>query len=687
MPTPQFPISGKQFIGPAPEALLKAGFHPARQIVPAWFGFRATVDPVPESCPVEVTGRSQFKLYVNGESVLFGPCRGEKEVAYYDALDIAPYLRPGENRILMQVFSYPEDPPMTDRVNHGPNYCYGDNSGPAVSLEGKIGDRDPADPENWRVWLDEGQGYNAYGIFLLGANEAVDGGKALGNPLLQAEWDESRLLRPVTVQPMTYDPFGCRYGKIFQPRPIPLLYRKEKAFPGWTERTVPAHSRESFVLDAGELTTAYFRIGFKGGRESRVRMMYAESYFQKGEDGKPYKAVRDDASGYIDGIYDEYLVGGDAVYEPFRFRTFRFVQVTVETGDEPLTILPKPYIETAYPLVNSKRPAFTDPKKERLYDVAFRTLQLCAHDTYEDCPYYEQLMYACDTRLEILFTYAATDDLELPRQAIRLFGASLQKNGLTQSRFPSREEQTIPMFALHYVLMLEDYVERTGDLDFIRPYIPIAGRIVETFLSKRCESGLIAPQGYWDYFDWTEAWAAKNTANTPTAVVDGESALQSLFFVYAVQSLCRLLPRFHRESLAEYYQGECEAILKTVEGTCFDPARGLYKEGPRTDEYSQHTQIYAVLTGLAEGERARGIMEKALEDKSLIPCSFMQRYYLFRALEKAGMYDRTEALWQDWQDFIDLHCTTFPETPFDPRSDCHAWSALPLWEFRNQEDR
>lgn len=681
MPAPQFPITGKHFIGLAPEVLQEAGVHPARQIVPAWFGFRTQLDSQPENCPVEVTGRSQFKLYVNGESVLFGPCRSEKQVAYYDSLDIAPYLKPGENRILMQVFSYPEDPPVTDRVNHGPNYCYGDNGGPAVSLEGRIGDKDPADPENWRAWLDEGQGYNAYGIFLLGANESVNGSKALGNPLFQAQWDESRLLKPVTVQPMTYDPFGCRQGKIFLPRPIPLLCRKERNFPNWRERTIPAHAKETFVLDAGELTTAYFRIGFAGGKGAKAQMMYAESYFQKDEDGKPYKAVRDDASGYIDGVYDEYLVGGDTVYEPFRFRTFRFVQVTVETGGEPLTILPQPYIETAYPLVNSKKPRFTDPKKEKLYDVAFRTLQLCAHDTYEDCPYYEQLMYACDTRLEMLFTYAATDDVELPRQAIRLFGASLQHSGLTQSRFPSREEQTIPMFALHYVLMLEDYVNHTGDLGFIRPYLPAAERIVETFLSKRCESGLIAPQGYWDYFDWTEAWAAKNAANTPTGVVDGESALQNLFFVYAVQSLCRLLPKFHREDLARYYEGECGAILKIVEESCFDPARGLYKEGPRTDEYSQHTQIYAVLTGLAEGEKARSMMEKALDSKGLIPCSFMQRYYLFRALEKTGMYDRTETLWQDWQDFIDLHCTTFPETPFAPRSDCHAWSALPLWEF------
>lgn len=686
MPAPQFPITGKRFIGLGPEDFLKAGWDPARQIVPAWFGFRTTVEAVPESCPVEVTGRSQFKLYVNGESILFGPCRGAKEIAYYDTLDIAPYLKPGENRILMQVFSYPEAPAMFDQVNQGPNYCYGDNGGPAVSLEGRIGDKDPDNQSNWRVWLDEGQGFNAYETFLLGANEAVDGGKALSNPLLQAVWEESRLLKAAAVQPMTYDPFGCRRGKVFQPRPIPLLYRRERTFPDWQKRTIPAHRKESFVLDAGELTTAYFRIGFTGGKGGRVQMMYAESYFQKDQNGKPYKAVRDDARGFMNGVYDEYIVGGDTVYEPFRFRTFRFVQVTVETGDEPLTILPQPYVETAYPLVNSKKPVFTDPKKEKLYDVAFHTLQLCAHDTYEDCPYYEQLMYACDTRLEMLFTYAATDDVELPRQAIRLFGGSLQNNGLTQSRFPSREDQIIPMFALHFVLMLEDYVNHTGDVDFIRTYIPTAERIVETFLGKRCESGLIAPQGYWDYFDWTEAWAAKNIANTPTAVADGESALQNLFFVYAVQSLCRLLPKFHRADLAGHYQSECKTILKIVGESCFDPSRGLYKEGPRTGEYSQHTQIYAVLTGLAEGERAKDMMGKVLEDKSLIPCSFMQKFYLFRALEKAGMYDRTEALWQTWQDFIDLHCTTFPETPFDPRSDCHAWSALPLYEFAKHKE-
>jgi hypothetical protein len=356
------------------------------------------------------------------------------------------------------------------------------------------------------------------------------------------------------------------------------------------------------------------------------------------------------------------------------------VKADIETKDEVLTVLPQPSVETMYPLKNTKKPVFRDPKKEKLYDVAFRTLRLCAHDTYEDCPYYEQLMYACDTRLEMLFTYASTDELDLPRQAIRLFSQSMMNTGLTQARFPSRDEQTIPAFALWFVMMLGDYVDQTGDGEFVRPFIPTAERIVETFLRSRTESGLLAPQGYWDYFDWTREWSERG-ACTPNAARDGESALQNLFFVYAAKSLIRLLPRYHRADLAAYYEGECEKLLRLVDEHCWDEEKGLYKEGPFTEEYSQHTQIYAVLTGLCAGERAKRVMEKTLEDKSLVQCSFMQSYYLFRALEKAGMYERTQALWQTWQDFIDLHCTTFPETPFSPRSDCHAWSALPLTEF------
>ena len=673
-------MSDRRFLGVPVNQLEALGLDPRRRIVPLWFGCRAELSAAPSSCPIQVSGRSQFKLFVNGVGVLFGPCRSAREIAYVDSLDVAPYLRAGENRLAMQVFSYPEHPGEEE----GPYHCFGDDEGPAISVTGWLGDLDLASESAWRAWPDAGQGFNRHQIFMMGSNETVDGAKALANPFLQREWTEAGTLPVTVVQSRDYEPFGTRQGKTFLPRPIPLLERREKCFPGWEARTVPPHSKASFVLDAGELTTAFFRIGFRGGRGAKVLLTYAESYFQRDENGFPCKARRDDASGFILGIRDEYAVGGDGEFEPFRFRTFRFVEVSAETGEEALTLLPRPYVETAYPLVNSKKPVFADPKKEKLYDVAFRTLRLCAHDTYEDCPYYEQLMYACDSRLEILFTYASAEDRALPRQAIRLFASSLQPSGLTQSRFPSRDQQTIPAFSLYFLLMLEDYVNYTGDEAFVRPYIPIAERIAETFLGKRTASGMLAPQGYWDYFDWTERWS-RGGACTPTAARAGESALQNLFFVYALQSLCRLLRRFRRADLAEHWLGEGDRLLRLTEERCWDEEKGLYREGAAVEEYSQHTQIFAVLTGLASGEKAKALMEKVLTDESLVPCSFMQRFYLFRALEKAGMYERTESLWQTWQDFIDLGCTTFPETPYSPRSDCHGWSALPLWEFARKD--
>ena len=99
-----------QFLGLEPETLALLGYDPARRIVPAWFGMRASLPAVPEACPIRITARSQYKLFVNGVSVLFGPCRSARPIAYVDELDLSPYLRPGENRLAIQVFSYPEDP-------------------------------------------------------------------------------------------------------------------------------------------------------------------------------------------------------------------------------------------------------------------------------------------------------------------------------------------------------------------------------------------------------------------------------------------------------------------------------------------------------------------------------------------------------------------------------------------------
>lgn len=60
---------------------------------------------------------------------------------------------------------------------------------------------------------------------------------------------------------------------------------------------------------------------------------------------------------------------------------------------------------------------------------------------------------------------------------------------------------------------------------------------------------------------------------------------------------------------------------------------------------------------------------------------FSTAYEWFRALKKAGMYEAMREGLNDWIALLELDCTTCPETPKQSRSECHAWSALPVFEM------
>src|SRR6185369_12974243 len=135
----------------------------------------------------------------------------------------------------------------------------------------------------------------------------------------------------------------------------------------------------------------------------------------------------------------------------------RYLEILVQTTDEALTLERFVFRETHYPLELESAFEASDPRLARVMPLMLRGLQMCSHETYMDCPYYEQLMYVGDTRLEVLTTYVATRDDRLPRKALRMFDLSRRTDGLTQSRYPSRFTQIIPPFSLWWVAMVHDY--------------------------------------------------------------------------------------------------------------------------------------------------------------------------------------------------------------------------------------
>lgn len=227
--------------------------------------------------------------------------------------------------------------------------------------------------------------------------------------------------------------------------------------------------------------------------------------------------------------------------------------------------------------------------------------------------------------------------------------------------------------------MLEDYYWQTGDAQLIKRYRPTIDAILDWFDRKSGAFGLIEKLGYWEFADWVEEWS--DLDGVPPAAQVGPSTIHNLVYACALQTASRLNKVTGREAISVEYHERAAEIINNVEKFCWSDQEGLYREGPNYNTYSQHAQVWAVLSGAAAGDRAKRVMEEALERNNIAKCSFPLQFYMFRAMEKAGLYEETLALWGQWKELLTLHLTTIPETPFRPRSDCHAWGALPLYEF------
>ena len=679
---------------------------------------------------IRVSADSRYRLYVNGTSVAVGPCKGDGATHYYEEVDVSAYLRAGTNVLAAKVLHY--SPYGLDVDGYGGPASVWRSLWGAFLLDGAVQDgtgnliESLHTDERWVCLADRAIAFvpSFMETLYVGGMERVNGADAIAgwqdcsdNSIYnqQSGWRPARIVSAVADQ---------TYGHLtpwrLAPRPIPALYetpayfkritRLEGAEPNFTffqnpgdtvlqALEVPAGAKVIVELDAGELTTGYPILELLGGRDSQVKLLYAECY----ESGKPeainrrVKGKRDDASGILVGEYDLYKVGGVGIrtgetgegepreiYEPFWFRTFRYIRLEIETAGEPLRLCRFSYRETGYPLEIKASFRSSDETLTPLWEISARTLQRCMHETYEDCPYYEQLQYTMDTRLQALFTYVLSADDRLARKAMYDFHSSRLPDGMLQSRYPSVSPQVIPGFSLYWVMMVHDHYLHFGDEALVRTYLSTIDGVLEWFGSRVDSQGLVGkmPEGYWPFVDWVEEW--RDRAGVPAANEAGAMTVYNFMYATALNVAAELNEVVGRVSTSTEYRKRAKAVCRAANQLCWSDKRGLYQDGPGLEQYSQHCQIWAVLCGALEGEEARRILEVVMTDEALPKVSYAMAFFQFRALAKTGMYDRSFGLWDTWRELAALNLTTWVEDPVSQRSDCHAWGAVPLYEFTTE---
>ena len=683
-------------------------------------------------CRLRVSADARYKLYCNGGLIALGPAKGDRSVWYYDEVDLTPYLRPGKNVLCAQVLQYPTGHNLGShgvfRTNTPGLYVeeiYEGLKEPVMQTTGETA----ADTEDTRAhgcigltadgswrWHYVG-GFSvvqeAMGFAPLMFMEKVEADPALLGWTLP-DFDDSawQHARP-------YSLFEMRSSVVpgnLLPRPIPQVYREDRQFEGvvqaiksgsnvkaWENMlrgegvvSLPANSEEIIDISAGCEETGFLSLRLIGGGGAEIRLLCSEAYGVRTGDGPfdPFikKDRCDNVNGDLKGFTDVYTVAGGGTesmpeaYEPFWFRTFRFIRLTVRTGDSPLTISGFDYQETGYPLEVKTKIKTSDPAMEKIWEISERTLRRCMQETYTDCPFYEQLQYAMDSRSQILYTYMFSGDDRLARACMDDFRRSQRYDGMINCSYPCYEPNIIPGFAVYYILMLWDHMMFFGDKGFLRGHLACMDGILNFFGSNLDVRGLVGKIGgvngrsrYWSFIDWTDQW--DETSGVPCATLKGPITMESLLYVYGLQAAAEVSEFVGRKGTAEEYRARAESVQAAVREHCTG-RNGMITDGPGVEEYSQHCQVFALLTDTLSVEQSRANISETLDNPGeYAQCSVAMAYYLFRALEKAGMYERTEKLWDIWREMVENNLTTCVEDNVRGRSDCHAWGALALYEL------
>ena len=329
-----------------------------------------------------------------------------------------------------------------------------------------------------------------------------------------------------------------------------------------TPLVVPPHSHRQIILDLEQYVCAYPQLCLSGGSGSRITVGWAEALYL--DSSGRTKGQRDEVEGrtFIAQCRDVILPDGgpQRQFEPLWWRAGRFVELLVETGDQPLTFEKFGLLETRYPLEMESRFSSSDPRLDAVTPVALRGLQMCAHETYMDCPYYEQMMYVGDTRLEALTTYAISTDDRLPRKAVKMFELSRLPDGLTQARYPGRDVQVIPPFALWWVGMVYDYALWRGDRAFISEMLPGVRAVLDGFLAHVNSDNLLKAPAGWNFSDWIADWPL----GVPPDGFNGFSGLLTWHLVYTLGLAARLEDWVGRSfactALAQLAKYDCHRI-------------------------------------------------------------------------------------------------------------------------------
>lgn len=659
----------------------------------------------PGSFIIHVSADNHYRLFVNGKYILRGPARGDLEHWFYETVDIAEHLMPGENILAAEV------------INWGPKRAFSIKSQMtsfilqgASQKEAMVNTREG----RWKClhnkanypkivdWMND-RGTIDFGLYAGNPTDSIRGDQYPWGWETPAYIDSSWLPASDAGKAggrNTQYAGGLLYpgGKLLVARQVPLL--KETAMPFTKIRStiglaegksyidsmgslvVPPHEYVIILIDQTHITMGYPELKVSGGKDAIVQAMYAENLIA---DSRSPKGNRNEIDGkYTVGIKDVFIPDGgkDRIFRPASIRSFRYIQVDIETFDEPLIIENYYHVECRAPLELKAEFNTGNELADWIMDAGWRTVSLCAQDYLFSDAYYEQLQYAGNARMHNLALLTLSGDDSLTRNSLMQFDQSRIPEGLTRACYPGTLHLIIPSYSLIWIDQVHDYMLWKDDREFIARFEMGIRNVLQWFEQRMTQNGLLGPVDWWGAL----AWPRDYVNGEPPAISGGNSTLYSLHYAYTLRHASAVFSYLGNRAMARRYSYQADRICRAVNRLCKN-ADGFYTESPTNSQVSQITNIMAILAGAAVKQEARSLMEQLLETREWFgQVDLFLHLYLFEAMNKTGLQEHFFSELTEWQFMQERGLTTFAEIPLEwgeknQRSDCHPWSSAPNYFF------
>lgn len=434
-----------------------------------------------------------------------------------------------------------------------------------------------------------------------------------------------------------------------------------------------------FLVDLEREKCGYFDFDLQTNRETEMLVGYGEHL----DDLRPRCSIngRNFAFSY------HLPVGRVSFTQPFKRIAARYLMCVIKSGG---CILYRMGIRGYdYPLAKTEI-RLSDRLHQKILEMSKNTLALCLHEHYEDTPWREQALFGKDFYNQMLCDFYAFGEYDMAKASLKLILRSVvEKDDMFDISAPAESPIRIPSYSLNIVCAMMDYYRYTGDAEFTKNFLlPVAGRVLEGFLSRVDKNGLLpifSESEYWNFYEWRQGLDGGDIFRTQRKEKYYDLPLNALF-ILALRAVDEVQGELTER---KNFAAAADKIAAATDKTFFDEEKGIYAtryENRTRSMYHEYCQALMILVGTKKQKS----LETAIKEKKLLPVVLPDLFVKYDALMKCDR-GNVDYILNDIERIYGKMLTVKEPTAweveegasafFDAGSCCHGWSCAPIWFY------